>query len=147
MTGLRDGKKLDPETRFVIVAPLVGFALLMAVSAHGPWSGRRAAGAILIVGFLGLLTVARLELGNSFSVTPQAKTLVTSGIYSKIRHPVYVFSTGLIASCALYFAFPWLLLLVPIIVPVQILRARREEAVLTAKFGEAYTQYRARTWF
>ena len=36
---------------------------------------------------------ARLQLGESFSVRPEARHLVTTGIYSKIRHPVYVFGT------------------------------------------------------
>jgi protein-S-isoprenylcysteine O-methyltransferase Ste14 len=34
-----------------------------------------------------------------------------------------------------------------IIIPIQIIRARREAHVLEAKFGEAYREYRDRTWF
>jgi len=40
------------------------------------------------------------------------------------------------------------LLIVPLaLVPVQIVRARREAVVLEAKFGDAYREYRKRTWF
>jgi protein-S-isoprenylcysteine O-methyltransferase Ste14 len=34
-----------------------------------------------------------------------------------------------------------------IVIPLQIVRTRREARVLDAKFGEAYGQYRERTWF
>jgi len=33
------------------------------------------------------------------------------------------------------------------LIPVQVLRARREAAVLEAKFGDAYRKYRKHTWF
>ncbi len=36
--------------------------------------------------------MARVQLANAFSVSPEVSTLVKSGIYSKLRHPVYVFS-------------------------------------------------------
>ena len=40
------------------------------------------------------------------------------------------------------------LLIVPLVlIPIQIIRARREAAVLEAKFGDAYREYRKRTWF
>jgi protein-S-isoprenylcysteine O-methyltransferase Ste14 len=41
----------------------------------------------------------------------------------------------------------WWLLAIALLVPVQIVRARKEEKVLTAAFGEEYTRYKAGTWF
>jgi protein-S-isoprenylcysteine O-methyltransferase Ste14 len=95
----------------------------------------------------GVLTVARLQLGNSFSLLPKASELVTRGIYSRIRNPVYVFSAILIAGVFLYVNRPQYFWLFLILIPVQILRARAEGKVLEERFGEAYTQYKARTWF
>lgn len=138
---------MDPGARFVTFAPLLGIALVMAPFAHGLWSGWKVAGAVVTIVFLGLLTVARLQLGNSFSITPQAKALITGGIYWKIRHPVYVFGAGMIAGLALYLDTPWLLLLLVIVVPLQIVRARREEKVLIETFGKDYVQYKEKTWF
>jgi protein-S-isoprenylcysteine O-methyltransferase Ste14 len=40
-----------------------------------------------------------------------------------------------------------LLAVLLVLVPMQIIRARREAAVLEAKFGDAYREYRQRTWF
>jgi protein-S-isoprenylcysteine O-methyltransferase Ste14 len=34
---------------------------------------------------------ARLQLGQSFTVRARATALVTTGLYSKIRHPIYLF--------------------------------------------------------
>jgi protein-S-isoprenylcysteine O-methyltransferase Ste14 len=40
-----------------------------------------------------------------------------------------------------------LLIVLLVLIPVQIIRARREAAVLEAKFGDEYREYRKRTWF
>jgi len=103
--------------------------------------------AVAVFGFT-MLTIARLQLGNSFSVTPQARVLVTRGIYSRVRHPVYVFSAIALAGLVLYFQLsPWLLLLLVPLAVIQVLRARAEERVLEQQFGEEYRRYRATTWF
>jgi len=95
---------------------------------------------------LGLLTLARVQLGNSFSITPQAKQLVKHGIYSKVRHPVYVFGLLLLSGLALYVNMPILLLGLVVLMPVQVMRARAEEKVLKEKFGAEYAEYRKTTW-
>ena len=78
----------------------------------------------------------------------KAHVLVTSGIYSRIRHPIYVFSSLMIAGIALYLDRIWLLLVVLLILlPMQIYRARREEKVLMDAFGEEYARYKSRSWF
>jgi protein-S-isoprenylcysteine O-methyltransferase Ste14 len=38
-------------------------------------------------------------------------------------------------------------LVVPIVIVVQTLRARREARVLETAFGDAYREYRSKTWF
>jgi protein-S-isoprenylcysteine O-methyltransferase Ste14 len=107
----------------------------------------RIAGMVLaLVGF-SMLTIARLRLGDSFSIAPEAKQLVTTGIYAKVRHPVYVFGLIAIAGLFLYVhLFPALLVFL-LLIPMQYKRARAEEKVLTAKFGDSYTAYKAGTWF
>jgi protein-S-isoprenylcysteine O-methyltransferase Ste14 len=94
-----------------------------------------------------LWITARIQLGRSFSIAPKATALVTRGIYSRIRNPIYVFSATWIAGLALALGKPiGLLLLIPLI-PMQVARARREGRVLEAEFGEAYREYRRKTWF
>ncbi len=119
----------------------------MIVLARPPWTPVRLVGLGLAVLGFGMLTIARVQLGNAFSITPQAKMLVTRGIYSRIRHPVYVFSALGIVGLALYSRLPQLLIIVAGVIPVQVVRARREERVLLERFGEEYAAYKRSTWF
>src|SRR5208282_1339834 len=139
--------KLNRGVIFVIIAPLVGIAILIYEFAHPPWSPMRIAGLVLIFPALALLTIARLQLGNSFSVSPQAKKLVTHGVYSPIRDPIYFFGTFVFAGLFLFLEMPWLLLLIVPVVILQITRARAEGRVLEEKFGDEYRRYKASTWF
>ncbi len=94
-----------------------------------------------------LLVVARIELGGAFSVRPKAQALVTHGLYSRIRNPIYLFGTFTIGAFFLYIRQPLGISLLAVIIPLQMYRARQEEKILEAKFGEEYRQYKARTWF
>ena len=145
-----DGFAIDmrAEVWFVTLAPLIGISLMLILGAGtGPLTPARIAGlALTIIGIVPL-TIARFNLGDSFSIAPEARKLVTHGIYSRIRHPVYVFATLIIAGVAFYLRIPLLLLVLAPMIPVQIARARREEQVLESKFGEEYRAYRRKTWF
>ena len=101
--------------------------------------------ALSLLGLAGVIS-ARYTLGRSFSVTAKATELVTTGIYSRIRNPIYVFGVIFIVGLILMVRYPILGLVLVIIIPMQIIRARREAQVLEAKFGEAYRRYRDRTW-
>lgn len=102
--------------------------------------------ALAIIGLSGVV-VARWTLGSSFSVTPQARQLVTRGIYSKIRNPIYVSGMVFLAGLILIIRMPWLWAALGVLLVVQIFRAHKEAQVLEAKFGEEYRSYRERTWF
>ncbi|MFZ1918224.1 MAG: isoprenylcysteine carboxylmethyltransferase family protein [Terriglobales bacterium] len=104
----------------------------------------------LALGMIGLagVIVARYTLGRSFSVTPQARALVTTGIYSRIRNPIYISAEILLIGIAIMLWKLFLLLLaLVVIIPMQIWRARREARVLEGKFGDEYRDYRRQTWF
>ena len=111
------------------------------------WTALKVVGAALAAVSIAMLAVARLQLGASFSVSAQARKLVTSGIYAKIRNPIYVFGGLFLVGLALMLGNWVLLVLAVVLVPVQIFRARKEEAVLAEAFGEEYARYKARTWF
>ncbi len=113
----------------------------------GPHDAVRGVGLALALLGLGGVILSRYTLGRSFSVRPKATELVTTGIYSRIRNPIYVSSVIFLVGLIVVVRRPVLGVLLLIIVPMQIIRARREAQVLEAKFGDAYRQYRARTWF
>jgi protein-S-isoprenylcysteine O-methyltransferase Ste14 len=113
----------------------------------GTWNTPRVIGSVLLVSGMLLVFNARLQLGRSFSVTAQARKLVTHGLYSRIRNPIYVFGTVAIAGLCLVLQKPGLWLLLVLVVAMQTVRARNEARVLEAKFGDEYRAYRNRTWF
>jgi protein-S-isoprenylcysteine O-methyltransferase Ste14 len=114
---------------------------------HMEWTGTKAAGAVLAAASLILLVVARLQLGASFSVSAQARRLVTTGVYSRLRNPIYGAAALLFVGMSLLLA-SWLpLLLAAVTTPIQLYRARNEERVLAAAFGEEYERYKSTTWF
>lgn len=139
-----DGKSI---IQVVVVGLILAWALWSRTLTPGPITPTRAIGIVLMIaGFTGWV-VARVQLGRSFSVSPKATELVTHGIYSKIRNPVYSFGTVIMVGFILWLNKPiWLLVLV-VVVPLQLIRARKEAQVLEAKFGDAYRAYRAKTWF
>jgi protein-S-isoprenylcysteine O-methyltransferase Ste14 len=148
MSNPTSESRMDLGAAFITFVPPIAFAVIMIAAVHrAPWTPLRITGAVMAVLGLLFLTVARLQLGNSFSVTPQAKRLVTHGLYSRIRHPVYIFGWLAISGFILYMNQPRFLLLMALLVPMQVARARAEEKVLAQHFGEAYTTYRAGTWF
>ena len=111
------------------------------------WTPVKVAGGVMAAAGVVLLIVARLQLGAAFSVRAKAKTLVTTGLYSRIRNPIYVFSAMFLVGIVIV-SERWLLLLpIALLVPMQVVRARKEERVLSAAFGEEYERYRAGTWF
>jgi protein-S-isoprenylcysteine O-methyltransferase Ste14 len=124
------------------------FAVVFATHAWGmPWTIQHIAGlAIAAPSFL-LFVLARIQLGDAFSVEAKATTLVTTGLYSRIRNPIYTFGGLMIAGVMIWANNPWLLLCFVVLIPLQVLRSRKEERVLTEKFGEAYVEYKRQTWF
>ena len=138
---------MNRSVRVVTFLPLAAIALLVYQFAVPPWTPLRIAGIIILFPALALLTIARFQLGNSFSLTPQARQLVTRGIYARIRNPIYVFSALAIAGLILFLDKLYYLYAFLIILPLQFLRAREEARVLEEKFDDQYREYKKKTWF
>jgi protein-S-isoprenylcysteine O-methyltransferase Ste14 len=93
------------------------------------------------------VVLGRLQLGKSFAMTPKASDLVTHGLYSRLRHPMYIFVDLTVCGIALAMHRWYASLLLVILVPMQKRNARTERKLLQAKFGERYETYRRATWF
>ena len=132
-----------------VVVPLIVLLLYVLVPGvrERPWTAVRIAGAILAVIAYGLVLAARIQLGKSFSVRPQARELVTHGLYSRFRNPMYVFLDTMLFGLILALHCHWLLVILPVLVVFQARQARREAKVLQGKFGQGYLDYREQTWF
>ena len=126
---------------------MIAMAALLWDKHQTPLPLRQVVGGLIAIPCAGLWLLARLQLGKSFSVTAQARQLVTAGLYSRIRNPIYVFGLLTLSGITIYLGRFWWLLGVPALAALQFWRVRAESAVLEAKFGDEYRQYRAQTWF
>ena len=131
--------------RWLDITIFLGFTAYVLLTAphEGNWYAGLAVAAVCTPFWI----AARRQLGAAFSVRPEARRLVTSGLYSKLRHPVYVFGTPAVIGVLVALLGWKALVIAVIVVPVEILRARREEAVLAEAFGSQYIAYRERSWF
>lgn len=111
-----------------------------------PWNTQTVAGLALALCGFALWMAARFQLGKSFTVRAQARSLVTRGLYSRFRNPVYLFGEvaylGLAVDWGRWIGYLWIVLSSA----AQLLRARREAVVLEQAFGEEYRRYKAGTW-
>lgn len=128
---------------------VVGVAWIFALrqALIGAWTISQIVGMAVAVPAFCLWALARLQLGKSFSISAQAKGLVTHGLYSKIQNPVYVFGGIFIAAVIVFIGRPLWLLVFLVLIPMQVMRIRAERRVLEEKFGDAYREYRKHTWF
>jgi protein-S-isoprenylcysteine O-methyltransferase Ste14 len=130
----------------LLVFIVLGF-LLFRYGGALVWTRWQIAGVAIFVPAFLLFLLARIELGRAFSIKAKASTLVTTGLYARIRNPIYVFG-GLMSVGMIIFAHrPWWLVIWVPLIPLQLLRVRKEEQVLEAKFGDVYRDYKRRTWF
>ena len=136
---------MSSRIRWLDMVVYFAFLVLALRTGHRtlPWY----VGLGLVIVCAPLWIVARRQLGESFSLRPEARRLVTHGLYSKFRHPVYVFG-GLAWLGVLLVLLGWpAIVFWLIVVLIEVRRARGEERVLADTFGAEYEAYRRRTWF
>lgn len=136
---------MKQQIYFVDVIAYLAFAALLWK--YEPASARFYAGmAISAVSFV-LWMLARYQLGASFSVGPEARKLVTRGLYSRLRNPIYVFGTLAYGGLAVCWNQAGGYLIFILMAVGQWARARKESATLERAFGEEYRAYKSRTLF
>jgi protein-S-isoprenylcysteine O-methyltransferase Ste14 len=102
--------------------------------------------ALIIVG-AGLVVLTRREFAQHGQPTdpghPTSK-VVTTGVFSVSRNPLYLGGICILVGIALALNLPWMLvLLLPALVACHYVLIAPEERYLAAKFGEEYARYAA----
>jgi protein-S-isoprenylcysteine O-methyltransferase Ste14 len=105
---------------------------------------------VLTCGGVALAILARYNLGQYWSARVEVKVdhqLIRSGPYAWVRHPIY--SGILLAGVGTtVFVGEWrAALAIVFAVTGFTLKARKEESLMNAEFGELYEEYRRRTGF
>ncbi len=142
---------MNTATKLKLLIPILYSALAVAFfvltwSNNSPHLNHYAGVAITLVAFA-LWILARVQLGNSFSIGAKADHLVTTGIYGKLRHPVYYFSILAVVGLGVYIWSVFALIPVALLVALEVYRINNEEKVLSKNFGKAYSEYKSKTWF
>ena len=131
-----------------LLVAIVGLGLgALALVRQGTGHQTLLAGGVLVAVGLPLLGLARWQLGSAFAVSPQAKGLVTQGLYARMPHPMYVFLDLALLGGIIMARQEWLFFVWAGFVAVQAWQARREARVLEQAYGDAYRAYRKRTWW
>lgn len=103
-----------------------------------------AASAFLILGGMAFAFYSVLWLGRSFSLMAEARELIVTGPYARVRHPLYVGEELAIIGAALQHLSPLGISLLALQICCQLYRMKCEEAVLEDSFP-SYAAYKART--
>ena len=160
----RAGERLMPDMAAIrregwriYVIFLLFLALIVLLARNPNWNTKvsfplpfwlRWAGVALGLASLGLWTWTHVALGTLWSAQLQLRAkhrLVTSGPYSRIRHPMYTAILAWATSLGVVLA-NW----IPIIVAVGgavifVMRVPREEQMMLERFGDEYREYMKRT--
>jgi len=128
---------------YVINPTWLSFASL-SLPAWLRWTGV----GIALVGFA-LLQWSQVTLGKSWSDTPRMmkeQTLITSGPYRSIRHPIYT-AFLLILGSTLFISSNWLIGLcwIGMTILEVVSRIAFEESLMIEYFGEQYSEYMQKT--
>ncbi len=89
---------------------------------------------------------ARMGKGWRMAVTDDAEqTLITDGMFGRIRHPIYAFSILLMLCTMAVVPTPLLLLVGVVHIVLMVVKARNEERHMLVRHGAAYADYLAQT--
>ena len=149
--------RTDPRERSrgvrEVILPLAAAALPFALLATPPCLAVTTHRPLLLAVFWAMTLSSTLTawgiwtLRRSFSITVEARDLVTEGPYRWVRHPVYlgeVLSAAMVTTWRLSLANGAMLAL---FAGLQLYRSRLEERKLARAFPEAYPAWARGTWW
>ena len=146
---VRDPLLILPFLGMFVIPLLYGLTPLLKFADYvlPDWAGW--GGVAVFAAALWLLDRSHAALGRNWSPTLETRTgqtLVTTGVFRHMRHPMYAaHALWAIAQPLLLqnWVAGWAMLLSSL--PVYLLRVPREERMMLDYFGEAYREYMSRT--
>ena len=132
------GFGLNPETGIVLLDADGVMEFQWVIIALG------IAGCVIYMFLCILMNMSFVQLGKNLSVDIDIKegnTLVQSGVYGVIRHPMYLCEM-LIPFAAAMTTQSWMLILWGLVmIPIEIIRANKEDELLKHHYGEKFAVY------
>ena len=103
-----------------------------------------ASAACVLIGIIMMLVTIR-HLGRSFSIVPQARSVVQTGPYRWIKHPLYFSEEIATVGVVLQYLTPVTVFILVLHIAVQVCRILYEEDLLRRNCPE-YSRYEASRW-
>jgi protein-S-isoprenylcysteine O-methyltransferase Ste14/rhodanese-related sulfurtransferase len=131
------------EFLMLVLAPIEKWYMVRDVSDPQRWIG-----AILGIGGFFAAYLAYRELGRNFRVFAAPRrsgTLIKSGIYSRVRHPMYTAVIFAFLGYVIYWGSRWCFPLWVTMTALYALKAWKEEGGLQVRYPD-YQEYKSRTW-
>ena len=144
--------RLQPVSRlpglFPTVAALLGGFLMLALLFLVPREGlplwvQILSCALVLIGN-GFAVYILSQLGRSFSILPESRSLVTKGAYSVVRHPLYLAEAVAALGVVIIFLSPLACVILVTQLAAQLVRIHYEEIILKENFPK-YAAYAKRT--
>ncbi|MHA1964787.1 MAG: methyltransferase family protein [Candidatus Thorarchaeota archaeon] len=128
------GLWISPQERFSL--QISGINLLGVPLSHL----LLAIGFLLPGAYLGIKGVS--EMGLKAAETHRAERVISTGVYSRIRHPQYLGSILAHVGASFLFSAYNSILVIPLIIAVNWILCWKEEKELVREFGDEYLKYR-----
>jgi protein-S-isoprenylcysteine O-methyltransferase Ste14 len=103
-----------------------------------------ASSACVLIGIIMMLVTLR-HLGRAFSLVPQARSVVQTGPYRWIKHPLYLSEEITVVGVVLQYLTPVTVMILVLHIGVQVCRILYEEDLLRRTCPE-YSGYEASRW-
>jgi protein-S-isoprenylcysteine O-methyltransferase Ste14 len=141
----------------MVVAGIAEYYVLLWVARYFGFATRRFLPDLEVYSWIGLLMTvagvafaiwARVTLGRNWSgwvTVKQDHTLIRSGPYGLVRHPIYTGLTFAVIGTAIFDGEIRSVILIVVIFSILIHKIKIEERFMTEQFGSEYTSYRQKT--
>lgn len=128
------GLWISPQERFSLQISVINILGI-------PFSHLLLAIAFLLPGaYLGIKGVT--EMGLKAAETHRVESVISTGVYSRVRHPQYLGAILSHVGASFLFSAYYSLLVTPIVLIVNYILCWKEERELVREFGEKYLKYR-----
>jgi protein-S-isoprenylcysteine O-methyltransferase Ste14 len=149
---LKERRKIDPENKFIFAVILTAMCAFwiswFSLCPRDPFP-LNLPGPIRWVGLLLFITGMVLAVGALIQLrgVENIKHLVTTGLFSKIRHPMYAGFICWIVGWSIYHAAPFSLAIGALGIAGTLWWRHLEDERLAIQFGSEYLRYGKQTWF
>jgi protein-S-isoprenylcysteine O-methyltransferase Ste14 len=147
-------KRRQSRRSWIFVMLLAGLLILFLSTSEPGFLERRVIPDGSVIGLMGTLITllglgfavwARVHLGKNWSSLPAIRmdhTLIRTGPYSLVRHPIYTGLLSGIAGTVIILGEPMGLIALILVFVVSLGKIHLEEKYLEEEFGEDYTRYK-----